>query len=289
MAPKYLAALITVPCLTVLSTFCGIFAGYLFLTFSMDMSVWIYFQAVAESILVRDIIMSVVKSVVFGTIIVQVGCLEGLRVRGGPDAVGRAATTCRRQINVSRDRCGSDRHRLLLHNGLECRGMTSSSEQEPIISMRSVTASYGARRILNGVDLDIYRGEILVLLGGSGSGKTTLLQQVLGLSKPDTGTITIGGVDITRCSAAELKAVRRRIGVAFQAAALFNSLSVEDNVALPLRELTHLAEPTIKLMVWMRLKAVGLADAAAVSAGVIRRYEKEGGGRARARSGDPDL
>lgn len=93
MAPKYLAALITVPCLTVLSTFCGIFAGYLFLTFSMDMSVHIYFHAVAESIFVRDIIMSVVKSLVFGTIIVQVGCLEGLRVRGGPDAVGRAATT----------------------------------------------------------------------------------------------------------------------------------------------------------------------------------------------------
>src|SRR4030095_8604675 len=100
----------------------------------------------------------------------------------------------RRQINVSRDRCGSDRHRLLLHDGRECRGMTPASGQEPIISIRSVTASYGARRILNGVDLDIYRGEILVLLGGSGSGKTTLLRQVLGLSKPDTGTITISGV-----------------------------------------------------------------------------------------------
>jgi phospholipid/cholesterol/gamma-HCH transport system ATP-binding protein len=155
--------------------------------------------------------------------------------------------------------------------------MNLSSGQEPIISMRSVTASYGARRILNGVDLDIYRGEIVVLLGGSGSGKTTLLRQVLGLSKPDTGTIRICGVDITRCSPAELKAVRRRIGVAFQAAALFNSLSVEDNVALPLRELTHLAEPTIKLMVWMRLKAVGLADA-----GTLYPRELSGGMRKRA-------
>jgi phospholipid/cholesterol/gamma-HCH transport system permease protein len=93
LAPKYLAALITVPCLTVLSTLCGIFAGYVFLAFSMDMTLRIYFNAVAESILVRDIVMTLVKSVVFATIIVQVGCLEGLRVQGGPEAVGHAATT----------------------------------------------------------------------------------------------------------------------------------------------------------------------------------------------------
>ena len=99
--------------------------------------------------------------------------------------------------------------------------------------------------MLTGIDLDVHRGEILVLLGGSGSGKTTLLKQVLGLAKPDTGSIRINGVDITSCSSAELATVRRRIGVAFQASALFNSLSVEDNVALPLQELTELADSTI--------------------------------------------
>ena len=93
LAPKYLAALITVPCLTVLSTLCGIFAGYLFLAFSMDMTLRVYFHAVAETIMLRDILMTLVKSVAFATIIVQVGCLEGMRVRGGPEAVGRAATT----------------------------------------------------------------------------------------------------------------------------------------------------------------------------------------------------
>ena len=93
LAPKYLAGLITLPCLTILSTLCGIFAGYLFLAFSIDMSLRVYFQAVAESILLRDIALSLVKSVVFATIIVHVGCLEGLRVRGGPEAVGRSATT----------------------------------------------------------------------------------------------------------------------------------------------------------------------------------------------------
>jgi phospholipid/cholesterol/gamma-HCH transport system permease protein len=93
LAPKYLAAVITLPCLTILSTLCGIFAGYLFLAFSLDMSLRVYSQAVAETILLRDIALSLVKSVVFATIIVHVGCLEGLRVRGGPEAVGRSATT----------------------------------------------------------------------------------------------------------------------------------------------------------------------------------------------------
>lgn len=167
--------------------------------------------------------------------------------------------------------------------------MTPHTSTEPIISMRGVTVSYGTRRVLDGVDLDIYPGEILVLLGGSGSGKTTLLRQVLGLAKPDSGTIKIGGVDITRCSTVELSKIRRRIGVAFQAAALFNSLSLEENIALPLRELTHLAEPTIKLIVWMKLMAVGLEDA-----GGLYPPELSGGMRkraavARALSLDPEI
>ena len=93
LAPKYLAALITLPCLTILSTLCGIFAGFLFLAFSIDMSLQVYVLAVAESVLPRDMALSLVKSVVFATIIIQVGCLEGMRVRGGPEAVGRSATT----------------------------------------------------------------------------------------------------------------------------------------------------------------------------------------------------
>jgi phospholipid/cholesterol/gamma-HCH transport system permease protein len=92
LAPKYLAALITLPCLTILSTLCGIFAGYLFLAFSMDMSLRVYFQAVAEAIRLRDVAFMLVKSLVFATIIVHVGCLEGLRVRGGPEAVGHCTT-----------------------------------------------------------------------------------------------------------------------------------------------------------------------------------------------------
>ena len=92
LAPKYLGALITLPCLTVMSNLCGIFSGYLFLAFSIDMSFRIYMQQVFESILLRDVWVALIKSLVFATIIVQVGYLQGLRVSGGPEAVGRATT-----------------------------------------------------------------------------------------------------------------------------------------------------------------------------------------------------
>jgi phospholipid/cholesterol/gamma-HCH transport system permease protein len=92
LAPKYLGALITVPCLTVLCTFFGLFAGYLFLAFSIDMSFRVYFRMIFEVILLRDVWLTIVKSLVFATIIVQVGYLQGLQVSGGPEAIGRAAT-----------------------------------------------------------------------------------------------------------------------------------------------------------------------------------------------------
>jgi phospholipid/cholesterol/gamma-HCH transport system permease protein len=93
LAPKYLGALITVPCLTVLSTFCGVFAGYLFLWSSIDMSLRVYFHDVADSIQLRDVWLTLIKSAIFATVVVQVGYNEGLRARGGPEAVGLATTS----------------------------------------------------------------------------------------------------------------------------------------------------------------------------------------------------
>ena len=92
LAPKYLGALITVPCLTVLSTCCGIAAGYVFLVFSIDITLRAYLHEVVNSIAVRDIVLTLVKSVLFATVIVQVGYMEGLRVSGGPEAVGHGTT-----------------------------------------------------------------------------------------------------------------------------------------------------------------------------------------------------
>src|SRR5579871_3001463 len=131
---------------------------------------------------------------------------------------------------------------------------------DPAISVRNVVVSYDGRRVLDGINLDVARGETMVLLGGSGSGKSTLLRQIIGLERPKSGSIHVNGTDITRCSKSDLKKMHRSIGVAFQSAALFNSLNVEDNVALPLREHTRLAPSIIELVVWFKLAAVGLAD-----------------------------
>jgi len=146
-----------------------------------------------------------------------------------------------------------------------------------IISVRNLVVEYGGRRILDGLNLEIEAGETMVLLGGSGAGKSTLLRNLLGLERPQSGSVIIKGVDITRCSPAELKRLRRSIGVSFQSAALFNSLTVEDNVALALREHTSLASSIIELDVWLKLAAVGLADF-----GKLYPQELSGGMRKRA-------
>ena len=131
---------------------------------------------------------------------------------------------------------------------------------EPIISVEDLTVVYDGRRVLDRVSLEIQAGEVLALLGGSGSGKTTMLRHIIGLERPTSGTVRIRGVDINQCSAKELKAIRRTMGVAFQEAALFNSMSIEENVALPMRELTTLADPVIEIMTYMKLAAVGLGE-----------------------------
>jgi len=146
-----------------------------------------------------------------------------------------------------------------------------------VISVRDLVVEYDGRRILDKLNLDIQAGETMVLLGGSGSGKSTLLRHILGLERPHSGTILVKGMDIARCSQLELKRVRRSIGVAFQSATLFNSYSLEDNVALPLREHTSLAPSIIELMVSMKLAVVGLREF-----GKLHPQELSGGMRKRA-------
>jgi phospholipid/cholesterol/gamma-HCH transport system ATP-binding protein len=156
-----------------------------------------------------------------------------------------------------------------------------------IISIRDLVVEYEGRRVLDGLSLDIEAGETMVLLGGSGSGKSTLLRHMIGLERPHSGSLFVKGVDITRCSQAELNLVRRSIGVTFQSAALFNSLSVEDNIALPLREHTSLAPSIINLVVLMKLAAVGLAEF-----GKLHPQELSGGMKKRAavvRALDPEI
>jgi len=168
-------------------------------------------------------------------------------------------------------------------------GAPAHAGTEPVISVRDVVVSYNGRRVLDGINLNISRGETMVLLGGSGSGKSTLLRQIIGLERPQSGRILVNGVDLANCRLEDLKKLRRSIGVAFQNAALFNSMSVEDNVALPLREHTRLEESTIRLMTWMKLAVVGLAEFGKLSPQALSGGMKKRAAVARALSLDPEI
>jgi phospholipid/cholesterol/gamma-HCH transport system ATP-binding protein len=137
--------------------------------------------------------------------------------------------------------------------------MMTTADSENIIEVENLIAHYGERVILNGINLTVGTGEIRVIMGGSGSGKTTLMRNLLGLNKPTSGSIHIFGKDITKISKRELYALRRKMGVAFQGGALLGSMSVADNIELPLRQHTRLDENTIRIMSRMKLEVVNLA------------------------------
>jgi phospholipid/cholesterol/gamma-HCH transport system ATP-binding protein len=160
---------------------------------------------------------------------------------------------------------------------------------EPVISVRDVVVSYGGRRVLDGINLDIARGETMVVLGGSGSGKSTLLRHIIGLEQPQAGRILVNGIDLATSKQKDLRKVQHSIGVAFQNGALFNSMSVEDILALPLREHTRLAESTISLMTWLKLAVVGLAEYGNHTPQELSGGMKKRAAVARALSLDPEI
>lgn len=130
----------------------------------------------------------------------------------------------------------------------------------PVMRIDGLQAHYGERQVLFDVDLTIEAGEIMVIMGGSGSGKSTLLRHLVGLDRPTAGHISLLGIDITQATAAQMLPVRQKIGVAFQGGALFSSMTVLENLMLPLREHTRLDRKTMEIMARMKLEVVGLSE-----------------------------
>jgi len=146
----------------------------------------------------------------------------------------------------------------------------------PLIEVENLDAWYGRRQVLYGVDFSVHAGEIRVIMGGSGSGKSTLLRHLLGLQRPASGSVKLFGVDLGRASERERLDVRKRIGVSFQGGALLTSLTVGENVALPLREHTTLDESTIRIMSRLKLEVVNLGGfqdlmPSQLSGGMVKR------------------
>ena len=164
-----------------------------------------------------------------------------------------------------------------------------ASPIEPVLSLRDLRVSYGEREILHGISFDVVHGETLVILGGSGSGKSTLLRTLVGLEKPTAGEIWIKGRDLAKISAAEMDEMRRKIGMSFQGGALFGSMTVGENVALPLREHTKLEDSTIEIILRLKLQQVGLEGFEYYTPAQLSGGMKKRAAVARALAMDPEI
>ena len=160
---------------------------------------------------------------------------------------------------------------------------------EPIISCRGVVKRFEGRTVLDGIDLDVFPGETMVIMGGSGSGKSTLLRLIIGSIRAEEGQIRMLGHDLNRLDADGLNDVRKKFGILFQSGALFNSMTVRENVALPLREHTDLSGEIIDIQVKIKLELVGLREHADKYPAQISGGMKKRAGLARALALDPRI
>jgi phospholipid/cholesterol/gamma-HCH transport system ATP-binding protein len=166
---------------------------------------------------------------------------------------------------------------------------TPAPDQEVVIEVDDLLMQFGSQTVLTGLDLKVRRGETLVIMGGSGCGKSTLLRLMIGAIAPTRGKIRLFGEDIAVASESNLDALRKRFGILFQSAALYQSMSIAENVALPMRELTNLPGDLIDLQVKMKLEAVGLREHADKFPAQISGGMKKRAGLARALALDPEI
>lgn len=158
-----------------------------------------------------------------------------------------------------------------------------------MIKVENIVKKYGSVTALNHLNCSFEKGEITVILGGSGSGKSTLLRQITGLEKPDSGSVYFDSMELTTLGKKKLYSARRKMGMLFQGAALFNYLNIFENIAFPLREHTKIADNIIKTIVTMKLEMVGLRGTeklmpSQLSGGMMKRV-----GLARAIVMDPKI
>jgi phospholipid/cholesterol/gamma-HCH transport system ATP-binding protein len=161
--------------------------------------------------------------------------------------------------------------------------------RDPVISCKNLVKRFEGRAVLAGINLDVLPGETMVIMGGSGSGKSTLLRTIIGSFQPDEGEVALFGKSICGVSEARLDELRKKFGILFQSGALFNSMTVAENVSLPLREHTDLDDGIIEIQVKIKLEQVGLREHADKYPSQISGGMKKRAGLARALALDPAI
>ncbi len=280
VVPRVLALIIMLPLLTVFADVVGVMGGQWIASSQAHISYDDFMSSARQTIGFEDVVKGLLKSVVFGVVIAIIGSYQGLTTTGGAAGVGKSTTsavvTCIIII-------------FILNFLMSFFLYGTSSVPDLTARLDDVTVRYGERIVLSNCSLDIVDGAITCIIGMSGAGKSTILRLLDGLRKPDEGHVYIRDMDICHMHERDLNELRTKIGYAFQFAALFDSMTLGDNVALPLREHTALREGEIREIVIKTLDSVGLAHAydnmpAELSGGMLKRA-----GFARAVVTNPDL
>ena len=162
-------------------------------------------------------------------------------------------------------------------------------KREPVIIVEGLTVKYGDNMVLDNVSFEVYKGEIFVIAGGSGCGKSTLLKHIIGLETPYSGKIIINGIDTTNIEEEKIEKLRRGIGMLFQGSALFGSMTIGENVAIPLTEFTDLSQDAMDLIVKMKLGMVDLSGYENYFPSELSGGMKKRAGIARAMSLEPAM
>jgi phospholipid/cholesterol/gamma-HCH transport system ATP-binding protein len=162
-------------------------------------------------------------------------------------------------------------------------------DRQPIIQVRDLTARYGEETILEGVSFDVFEGEVFVILGGSGCGKSTLLKHLIGLIRPYSGQVIIDGDDISHGGSPVINRLLRKIGILYQSGALFGSMTVAENIALPIVEYTDLSSDLVSSLVRMKLNLVQLEGYGDYLPSEISGGMKKRAGLARAMALNPKI
>ena len=165
----------------------------------------------------------------------------------------------------------------------------ADAARRPIVRVENLRAAYDGQVVLEGINFEVYPGEVFAILGGSGSGKSTLLKHMIGLYSPAAGRVLIDGQDIAAASGEEKRTILRKFGVMYQSGALFGSMTLRENIALPLEEFTNLPAEAIRLIALMKLQRVGLRGAAERMPAELSGGMQKRGAIARAMALDPQL
>ena len=290
IVPRLVAGFLMLPFLVIVTDIIGVGGGYLVGVYKLGFNPDAYITNTLEYLETMDVVSGLVKAAVFGYLIALMGCYHGFHSKGGAPGRGQGHHQCRRDRRDSGANLQLHHHRVVLRPmSAPANDRAGQGANEPKIALRGVRKAFNGTVVLDGLDLEVGTGESVVVIGCSGVGKSVMLKCLLGLLRPDAGSVTIDGEELAGHRIAR-EAAMRKIGMLFQNSALFDSLPVWENVAFGLIQAHGTPRREAREIAIETLAQVGLGEdsadlyPAALSGGMRKRV-----GLARAIATRPEI